>query len=105
MDQGFAKVNARMDKGFATAKKDNDNLRKETKKNNDDLAMMVANGFEEVNGKFEEMRQENDKRFTSIESGLGDVQSKLANVAYRFELVDLQRRAQKVEDIILRKKR
>ncbi|MDP3900150.1 MAG: hypothetical protein Q8Q23_03665 [bacterium] len=105
MDQEFAKANTRMNDGFATAKKDNDNLRKETKKNNDNLAMMVANGFEEVNGKFEEMRQENDKRFTSIESGLGDVQSKLANIAYSVDILSLQKRVQRVKNIVLKRRR
>lgn len=94
-----------MNEGFAKAKKDNDNLHKETKKDNDDLAMMVANGFEEVNGKFEEMRQENDKRFTSIESGLGDVQSKLANIAYSVDILSLQKRVQRVKNIVLKRRR
>ena len=105
MDQGFAKAHSIMDEGFATAKKNNDNLRKETKKDNEDLALMVSNGFEEVNGKFEEMRQESGKRFTSIESGLGDVQSKLANVAYNIDLQRVEKRVQHLEDIVLARRK
>ena len=81
-------------KGFAQAKRDNE-----------DLAMMVAKGFEEMgkemNGKFSEV----NGRLYKLEQGQEEIQMRLTNVAYRFELVDLQSRVQKIEDIVLRKKR
>ena len=105
MDEGFAKAHEHMDQGFAKAHSRMDEGFAKTKKDNEDLALMVAKGFEEVNGKFEEMRQESGKRFTSIESGLGDVQSKLANVAYNIDLQRVEKRVQHLEDIVLARRK
>lgn len=80
----------------------------------DDLALMVQQGFDDLTGrlkkhdsKFDSIDQRFDKidqRFDKIEediSGLKDGQErntlKLDNVAYRFELTDLERRVQFLE--------
>ncbi|OGF28383.1 hypothetical protein A2242_01350 [Candidatus Falkowbacteria bacterium RIFOXYA2_FULL_47_9] len=81
------------------------------KKDNEDLAVMVQQGFEEA-------RCENEKRFAKLEQGQAkleqgqakleqgqeDIKLHLSNFAYKIDFIDLQKRVQKVEDIVLRKK-
>ena len=78
----------------------------------ENLAVMVQQGFEE-------MGKENDKRFTKLEQGVDkleqgqakleqgqeDIKLRLSNVAYRFEMVALEKRVQRVEDIVLARRR
>ena len=81
----------------------------------DDLAAMVSSGFIEVGeriGKVEEavgiIKQDVGTLKSDVnilKQGQEEILLRLTNVAYRFELVDLQRRAQKVEDIVLARRK
>lgn len=59
----------------------------------DDLAIMIGKGFSHVDERFEQV----DKRLSSLENGQEDIKMKLNNVAYRFELVELQKRVEILE--------
>jgi len=97
------KLAAMMADGFAQAKKDNE-----------DLAIMVQHGFEENDKRFAKLEQGQAKLEqgqakleqgqAKLEQGQEEMKMRLSNVAYRFELVDLQKRVQKVEDIVLARK-
>lgn len=63
---------------------------KQEKMTLDRLAVMIKNGFDSVDRKFEEARMENAKEHEKMIL-------RLDNVAYRFELVELQRRVEKLE--------
>jgi len=61
----------------------------------EDLALMLGRGFNGVDEKFklvEKKLTEHDKRFDTLEQGHEDIKLRLDNVAYRFELVELQKR-------------
>lgn len=60
----------------------------------DDLAGMVKGGFDEVNGRLDKL----ETRFTTLERGQEDIILKLDNVAYRFELVALEKRVKELEE-------
>jgi len=66
----------------------------------DVLAGMVKKGFDHMDERF----NQHDKRFETIEKKMDDLEQgqeeiklKLGNVAYRFELVELERRVQILE--------
>lgn len=59
----------------------------------DDLAKMVKGGFDDVGKEFGEVK----KRLDTLERGQEDIILKLDNVAYRFELVALQKRVEELE--------
>lgn len=59
----------------------------------DDLAIMIGKGFSHVDKRFEQV----DKRLSSLGEGQEDIKMKLDNVAYRFELVELQKRVEILE--------
>ena len=59
----------------------------------DDLAVMVKGGFDAMDGRFDKM----ENRLDGLEQGQEDIKLRLDNVAYRFELVELQRRVELVE--------
>ena len=70
----------------------------------DDIALMIGKGFEHVDKRFKQV----DKRMDSLERGQKEIiksntqeheamQMKLDNVAYRFELVELQHRVEILE--------
>ncbi|MDP2933988.1 MAG: hypothetical protein Q8N81_07745 [bacterium] len=61
----------------------------------DDLAILVAKGFESTATKDDIARL--DRRMDTLEHGQEDIKLKLDNVAYRFELVELQRRVALLE--------
>jgi len=82
----------------------------------DGLASMVARGFENTSTKSDVKRLEDkvssldvkvssldtkvsslDTKVSSLERGQEDIKLKLDNVAYRFELVELQRRVELLE--------
>ena len=72
----------------------------------DALAIAVKEGFEQVDKRFEQV----DKRFSEVESQLRavkqDVESirlRQDNVAYRFELNELQQRVMRLEDSVLKR--
>ncbi len=77
-------------------------MKKKTKKQTtlDDLAVMIANGFNEVSDNFKGNRQEHEKIFNrlgNLEQGQEEIKLKLDQVAYRFEVEELNRRLRLVE--------
>lgn len=72
---------------------------KKSKKNVtlDSLAGMVAAGFTGMEQKFDTRFDVVEKRLNTLEHGQEDIKLKLDNVAYRFELVELQRRVELLE--------
>ena len=71
-----------------------------------ELAGMVKTGFDEMGKQFEKV----DKRFervenrlTALETGQEDIKLRLDNVAYRFEIVEVQKRLKTLEEIVLSK--
>ncbi len=63
----------------------------------DDLATMVKGGFDEVNKKMDDGFNAVNGRLSSLEQGQEEIILKLDNVAYRFELVALQKRVEELE--------
>jgi predicted nucleic acid-binding Zn-ribbon protein len=85
-------------------------MKKAVKKKNvtlDDLAGMVAKGFEGVNKQFEGVEgrfkgidnqfKGVNQRLAALEEGQEQIKLKLDNVAYRFELIELQKRVERLE--------
>ena len=64
-----------------------------------ELAGMVKTGFDEMGKQFEKI----DKRLTALETGQEDIKLRLDNVAYRFEIVEVQKRLKALEEIVLSK--
>ena len=63
----------------------------------EDLAVMVQTGFSEAAQKTGERFDGLEKRMDGLEQGQEEIKLKLDNVAYRFELVELQRRGEILE--------
>jgi len=66
----------------------------------DNLAVAVKKGFDYVDKRFDGVDKRFDgvdKRLDSLERGHEEIKLKLDNVAYRFELVELQRRVEILE--------
>jgi len=57
------------------------------------LAIMTNNGFNGV----QKQLNEHNRRFDILESGQEDIKLRLDNVAYRFELIQLQSRVKRLE--------
>ena len=72
---------------------------KEKNITNNELAGMVKNGFDEMGKQFEKV----DNRLTALETGQEDIKLRLDNVAYRFEIVEVQKRLKALEEIVLSK--
>jgi len=72
---------------------------KRVKKNTtiDDLAILVAKGFESTATKDDIADMATKADIARLEHGQEDIKLKLDNVAYRFELVELQRRVALLE--------
>ena len=78
-----------------------------------ELAGMVKTGFDEMGkqfGKVDKRFEQVDKRFdrvenrlTTLETGQEDIKLRLDNVAYRFEIVEVQKRLKALEEIVLSK--
>ena len=72
-------------------------MERETKKEFNNLGRMIQKGFDHVDKKFEGV----DKKISSLQTEMNfrfdEVDGKLNNVAYRFELQDLEKRVEKVE--------
>ena len=66
---------------------------------NNELAGMVKTGFDEMGKQFEKV----DKRLNALETGQEDIKLRLDNVAYRFEIVEVQKRLKALEEIVLSK--
>ena len=62
-----------------------------------DLAVMINNGFNEIKESNVRDHKEIGKRLNSLEQGQEDIKIRLDNVAYRFELVELQKRVEVLE--------
>lgn len=59
----------------------------------DDLAIIVGNGFNDVQKEFEVVKQD----ITELKDGQEQIKLRLDNVAYRFELKDLDKRVTRLE--------
>ena len=57
---------------------------------NQDLAETINNSFGDLEDKI-------NSRFDKLEQGQEDIKLRLDNVAYRFELVELQKRVERLE--------
>lgn len=72
-------------------------MTKNTKKVSiDDLATMVAAGFENTSTKADITKVEN--RLDKLEQGQEEIKMRLDNVAYRFEVKDLEKRVERLEN-------
>ena len=65
----------------------------------EDLAGMVKRGFDGVDKKFHEI----DEKLNVLATGQEEIKLRLDNVAYRFELVELQKRVELLEQKVLHK--
>ena len=64
-----------------------------------DDVLTAVNGFStDVDKRFNGMEGRFEKRFDVIEKGQEEIKLKLDNVAYRFELVELQKRVEVLEE-------
>ena len=59
----------------------------------EELARMVAEGFNSMGNRMDGF----EKRMSGLEIGQDDIRNKLDNVAYRFELVELDKRVRVLE--------
>lgn len=59
----------------------------------DNLAVMIKKGFDHMDENFKQA----DERLNCLEKGQEEIKLKLDNVAYRFELVELQKRVEILE--------
>lgn len=67
---------------------------------NEDLARMIKGGFDDHDKRFDKVDSRFDKidlRLGNLEQGQDEIKVRLDNVAYRFEVEDLQRRVKKLE--------
>ena len=62
-------------------------------RNIEDLALITAKGFYTMGKKFDNI----DIKIDKLEKGQEEIKLRLDNVAYRFELVELQKRVEKLE--------
>jgi len=62
-----------------------------------DLAAMIKNGFDETGEQMNAGFGKVDERLNTLEQGHEDIKLRLDNVAYRFELVELQKRVDALE--------
>ena len=63
----------------------------------DDLAVMINSGFNEIKESNAQEHKEMGRKLNSLEQGQEDIKVRLDNVAYRFELVELQKRVEVLE--------
>ncbi len=56
----------------------------------DDLARSVKEGFDEVHGTMKAGFYKVENRLTNLENGQEEIKLRLSNVAYRFEIVELE---------------
>lgn len=68
----------------------------------DDLALMIGKGFEEMGERIEFLRNENTQEHKEMIASNArdheDMALRLDNVAYRFELVELKKRVEILEE-------
>ncbi|MFA6534553.1 MAG: hypothetical protein WCT37_05315 [Patescibacteria group bacterium] len=63
----------------------------------DDLAVMVKEGFEAVGSEINDLKKEMRSEISDLKQGQEEIKLKLDNVAYRFELVELEKRVKLLE--------
>lgn len=90
MKRGFESVDKSTNKKI-------DDLAMMTDKKIDELAMMTKRGFDEMGERMNKGFSEVNKRLGLLEEGQEEIKLRLDNVAYRFELVELQRRVEVLE--------
>ena len=69
----------------------------------EDLARMVKTGFDEISGTMNSRFEKIENHLTALEKGQEEIKLRLSNVAYRFELEEVQKRLKTLEDIVLSK--
>ncbi|MDD4900512.1 MAG: hypothetical protein PHS62_00145 [Patescibacteria group bacterium] len=70
----------------------------------EDLAAMVQTGFAEAENSHSKRFNRTEERLDTLERGQEEIKLKLDNVAYRFELVELQRRVEILEKKVSNKR-
>lgn len=89
-DQKIEKLTTIMTQGFI-------NQDKKTEDKIDNLARLVVNGHEELKHEFNSKFSQMDNRMNRLEIGQDDIKLRLDNVAYRFELNELNKRVSVLE--------
>ncbi len=69
----------------------------------DDLARSVKEDFDEVHGTIKAGFDKVDNLLTALENGQEEIKLRLTNVAYRFELEELEKRVKALEKAVLKK--
>lgn len=75
---------------------------KNQKINLDSLAGMVKTGFDEIGDKLKNLRKQNAEEHKQNTREHEEIKMRLDNVAYRFELVELQKRVELLEKKVLK---
>jgi len=68
----------------------------------DDLAGIIKGEFDNAGHRFDKIESEMAKGFKELRDGQENIELKLTNVAYRFELVELQKRVELLEKKVLK---
>ena len=66
----------------------------------DDLALMTKEGFEKVDKDMKEGFKKIDRDIDELKQGQERIELRLDNVAYRFELVALEKRVEALEKVV-----
>ena len=67
-----------------------------------ELARMIKGEFDDIGGEIKKIKGDMAKGFKEIKDSQENIELKLTNVAYRFELVELQKRAELLEKKVLK---
>lgn len=100
MDEGFKRVDGKFDGVDGKFKEAEKHTDKKIDEKIDGLALAVAKGFEGIDKRFDENAKQHQRfldKFENLGQGQEDIKLKLDNVAYRFEIVDLDKRLKKLE--------
>jgi|GEM_PF-3198475 len=107
-EEGLTQVRKEMEIGFTQAKQEREEGFAQAKKDNEDLALMVKQGFDEVNSRLillERSQRETNDRLELSKHEQEEIKLRLTNVAYRFEFKELEEKVMKMEDIVLARRR
>jgi archaellum component FlaC len=65
--------------------------------NLDDLAAITKEGFDRTEGEISQQRKDTNERFDSLERNIREIKLRQENSAYRFEVLDLDKRISRLE--------
>ena len=94
MQKEFVASDKRIDNKFVASDKRTDS---KIDRKIDELAMMINGGFNATQKIINDHQKENIRRLNLLESGHEDIKLRLDNVAYRFDLIQLQSRVKRLE--------